>query len=462
MKRIVMKFGGTSLGDGKRIKEVAKLVDENRAKQTAVVVSAMSGVTNRLIEIANSVAKGAPEREVRSFINGMRKKHLAAISEAASPEHRAAASGEIERLCAELEKVLVGVSYTGELTPRSLDFIVSFGERMIAPIVSGALGTRGINSRWFTGYDAGITTDSNFGKASPMWKLTNRRVKKILAPEMDAGIPVVTGFVAGDSRGRITTLGRGGSDYTAAILGAALDADEIWIWTDVDGVMTTDPKLVAEARIIRKLSYVEAMELAFFGAKVLHPKTIEPAIEKDIPVRVRNTFNPKNEGTLIVMREAKSRDIVKAVSIMSNVALLTISGAGMIGVPGVAARVFGALAREKVNILMISQGSSEVNISLVVDKSELKKAVRTIREEFEGKNVVKNIDYNDSVAVIAAVGSGMKGTRGVAARVFKAAADAGANVLMIAQGSSEVNISFVVSQKDAKKAAKALHDEFVR
>ena len=240
-----------------------------------------------------------------------------------------------------------------------------------------------------------------------------------------------------------------------------MEAEEIWIWTDVDGMMTTDPKLVKEARIIKEISYIEAMELAYFGAKVLHPKTIEPAMEKGIPVRVRNTFNPKNPGTLIVRKQDKIGETVKAITVMENLVLLTISGVGMIGVPGVAAKVFGALAEAKVNILMISQGSSEVNISIVITRSDLERAVETIKREFVARNVVREIHYNPEVAAVAIVGAGMQGTKGVAARVFTAVAVADVNVLMIAQGSSEVNISFVVGRKDAKTVAKALHDEFV-
>ncbi len=461
MQKLVMKFGGTSVGSVDGIRRVAQIIKEYRVKETAAVVSAMRGVTDRLVEMASKVAQGAPEEEIKKFAGDVREKHLTAVKGAVSKGYQEAALIEVERLCIELEKVLIGVSYVGELTPRSLDYVMSFGERLSAPILSGALNSAGVKSKWYTGFEAGIVTDSTFGRASPIWGATNKKVLRVLKPRMKDGIPVVTGFIAGDANGRITTLGRGGSDYTAAILGSVLSADEIWVWTDVDGILTTDPMLVAEARTIDVLSYIEAMELAYFGAKVLHPKTIEPAMEKGIPVRVRNTFNADNRGTLIVREQRESTDIVKAISVLKNVVLLTISGAGMIGVPGVAARVFGALAAQKVNILMISQGSSEVNISIVIDRSDLEKAIMTIKEEFVGKNVVKDVEYNKNVAVIAVVGAGMQGTKGVAARVFSAVAKAGANVLMIAQGSSEVNISFVVLRRDAKKAAKALHDEFI-
>jgi len=461
MQKLVMKFGGTSIGNAERIRRVAQIIDENRAKETAVVVSAMGGVTDRLVDMAKRIAAGISEEEIKKFIGDVREKHIATARRGVSGKHQEVVLIEIERLCAELEKVLVGVSYVGELTPRSLDYITSFGERLSAPILSGALNSAGIKSKWYTGFEAGIITDSNFGRAAPIWSETNKKILRVLKPQMKSCIPVVTGFIAGDAKGRITTLSRGGSDYTAAILGAVLNVDEIWVWTDVDGILTTDPKLVAEARTIDILSYIEAMELAYFGAKVLHPRTIEPAMERGIPVRVRNTFNVENQGTLIVRERKETGDIVRAISILKNAVLVTISGAGMIGVPGVAARVFSALAAQNVNILMISQGSSEVNISTVIEKSDLEKAIKTIKEEFAGKNIVKDVHYNENVAIIAVVGAGMQGTKGVAARVFTAVAKAGVNVLMIAQGSSEVNISFVVSEKDAKSAAKALHDEFI-
>lgn len=461
MKRLVMKFGGTSVGSAERIARVAKLVKEFAAPETIVVTSAMSGVTDRLVEIAERVAQGIEEEHIHEFVAYMREKHISTAQEVAREEEIPELKAEIERLLSELEKILVGISYVGELTPRSLDYVLSFGERLAAPLLSAALRKEGINSRWYTGYEAGIVTDSNFGRASPIMDITEERVREVIEPRLKDTIPVVTGFIAGNEKGRITTLGRGGSDYTAAILGAVLDADEIWIWTDVDGILTTDPRLVKEARVIEVLSYIEAMELAYFGAKVLHPKTIEPAMEKGIPVRVRNTFNPGCEGTLIVSEQEKTSDIVKAISVMKNVALLNISGVGMIGLPGVASRVFTALAQQKVNILMISQGSSEANISIVVEKGDVERAVNALREEFLGANIVKHVQYNEDVAIIAVVGAGMRGTRGVAARVFTAVANAGVNVLMIAQGSSEVNISFVIAGEDAAKAARALHEEFI-
>jgi aspartate kinase len=457
---IIMKFGGSSVGDGDRMKETARIIGKNRGKETVVVVSAMQGVTDRLVKIAGDVVDGIDEKRIKKFIKSLKNSHMTAAKKAVNGEHLDEVTVSIEKLCTELMKVLVGVSYTGELTPRSLDYVMSFGERLSSPILSGALRSIDIESRPLTGFDAGIVTDSNFGSASPLWGATNKKIKRSFG-KLGKEVPVVAGFIAGDKEGNMTTLGRGGSDYTAAILGSALGVNEIWIWTDVDGILSSDPGLVKGARIIDEISYAEAQELAYFGAEVLHPKTIAPAMEKRIPVRVKNTFSPKNEGTLIVKEQKKITDIVKAVAVKNDVALLTVSGVGMIGVPGIAAKLFSVLAEERANILMISQGSSEVNISFIIEKSDLKKAMRALKKAFPGKDFVTEIKHDDDVSIVAVVGAGMRGTKGVAARVFGAAAKGGVNILMIAQGSSEVNISFVVSQKDAQKAVNALHKEFV-
>lgn len=460
--RIIMKFGGSSLGSGERMKETARIVSEYRGDETAVVVSAMAGVTDRLIGMANKVVNGVGEGGINEFTGELKSAHVAAAIKAVSEQHRNNVIITIDRLCSELAKVLVGVSYVGELTPRSLDYIISFGERLCAPILSGAIRSLNINSVWMSGYEAGIVTDSNFGSASPIWAVTDKKIMEVMTLSIKDSIPVVTGFIAGDEKGRITTLSRGGSDFTASILGSVLNADEIWIWTDVDGILSSDPRIVKDARIIEEISYAEAQELAYFGAKVLHPKTIEPAMAKGIPVRVRNTFNPENPGTLIVKEQKMTGDVAKAISIKNDVALLTVSGVGMIGVPGIAARLFGVLADKKINILMISQGSSEASISTIIEKSDLKRACRYLGKAFPGEDVVKDIKYSDDVAIIAVVGAGMRGTRGVAARIFGAVADIDVNILMIAQGSSEVNISFVVLRADARKAASALHGEFIK
>jgi aspartate kinase len=274
-------------------------------------------------------------------------------------------------------------------------------------------------------------------------------------------VPVLTGFIAATQNGETTTVGRGGSDYTATIVGAALDADEVWIWTDVDGLMTSDPKIVPEAKTIPEISFQEATELTIFGAKAMHPRALEPARKEGIPVRIRNVFSPNNEGTLIVQDgRSKTKDGVKAVAIVRNVAVITVSGAGMVGAPGTAAKVFEVLGRENINILMISQSVSEADISLVIQRNFLERAVSTLEIALLGRDFIREIMSEDDVCVVAVLGAGMKGMPGVASRIFSAVAQKGINVLMIAQGSSELNISFVVKEKDGAETVRAIHKEF--
>jgi aspartate kinase len=273
-------------------------------------------------------------------------------------------------------------------------------------------------------------------------------------------VPIITGFIAADQFGNITTIGRGGSDYTATIIAASIGAEEVWLWSDVDGLMTADPKIVKDAQVLREVSFAEAMEMALFGAKYMHPRALEPVIDSMIPIRIRNTFNTKHTGTVITQNPSKeSQKIVKSVSAIRHTALIDVSGGGMVGAPGTAARIFDTLAKNRVNIMMISQSPSESSISMVVRKSDLDKATTTLELSLLGR-VIKQITVNDDVAVIAVVGSGMRGIKGVAAKVFGAVAKRAVNVIMIAQGSSELNLAFVVNDGDCEQAVMALHNEF--
>ncbi|HYB92978.1 MAG TPA: aspartate kinase, partial [archaeon] len=361
-----------------------------------------------------------------------------------------------------LEKTLSGIAHLRDLSPRSKDYVLSFGERFSARILYNVLRSVGLNTEFFTGKDVGIVTDSNFGEAQPLLELSKHQVREKIEPLLERGIiPVITGYIAATQDGIITTLGRGGSDYTATIVGAAVKADEIWIWTDVDGLMTTDPKIVPSARVIPTISFAEAIEMAVFGAKAMHPRALEPAMEEEIPVRIRNSSNPKNTGTLVVaLKQIKPYGIVKAITLIKDAALITVSGAGMVGSPGTAAKIFDVLGRNNINILMISQSVSEANISFVIQRNQLDKAINSLEIMLLGKDVVKDISAEDDVCIIAAVGAGMKGARGVASRIFGAVANAGVNVRMIAQGGSELNISFVVTDSEGEKAVRAIHQEF--
>ncbi|MEM3624837.1 MAG: aspartate kinase, partial [Nitrososphaerales archaeon] len=344
----------------------------------------------------------------------------------------------------------------------SLDYVLSFGERLSAPILCYSLLDIGLSSKFFSGKDAGIVTDSNYGEARPLINLTKYRVKQKLEPLLNKGIiPVVTGYIASTQEGFITTLGRGGSDYSATIIGASLKVDEVYIWTDVDGLMTADPKIVPSAKTMPEISFQEAIEMALFGAKGLHPRALEPAMEEGIPVRIRNTFNPENPGTLIVNEKKIDKGkIVKAVTLIKNVSLISVNGAGMVGTPGTASKVFDVLGKNNINVLMISQSASETNISFIIKKPFLGKAMSALEISLLGQGIVREITAEEDICIIAIVGAGMRGTPGVAARLFNAVAKKGINVIMISQGSSEVNISFVVKEKDGEEAVRAIHEEF--
>ena len=458
MARLVMKFGGVSVADGQKLRHVGDLVRQfNRDNEIVLVTSALQGVTDSLLECARKSANEGKVSDVQDFIKKLTERHNQAISEAITDPKIAQEVREVVAVkISELEKAYIGICYLGELTTRSLDYISSYGEQLAAPILSGVLRDMGIPSRHLTGAEAGIITDSEYGDSHPLGK-TYELIPQRLLPLK--GVPVVTGFIAKDEKGTITTLGRGGSDLSASLIGAAIDADEIWFWKETPGVLTTDPKIVPDAKTIPSISYREAMELSYFGAKVLHPRAIEPAIKKGIPVRVKNTFDPEGPGTQIVQNGIKKKGVIKAVTVSKKVALLNISGAEMIGTPGVAAQVFTALAKAGVNIIMISQGSSEANISIVIEERHVDKAEAALRAELS-KDLVKDISHNHNVSALAVVGAGMAGTPGVAARVFKAMGGSGINVVMISQGSSEHNISFVVSEKDAERAVLELHREF--
>lgn len=457
--RVVMKFGGTSVRDGQNIRHVAELVRRfhERGYEIVVVTSAMAGVTDDLLQTAESLVRDGKISIVREFIAKMTERHYDACKGAIDDDKiRERTFREIDERMDELEKVLLGITYLGELSSRSRDYIVSFGERLSAPILSGALCSAGVESLSITGGNAGIITDDNFGNARPL-PASEERIKRRIEPlvAIKNVVPVICGFIGETESGAITTLGRGGSDYTATIVGSALNVDEIWLWKEVDGIMTADPKIVPEARVIPKISYKEAMELSYFGAKVLHPRALEPAMEKNIPVRVKNTFNPDGEGTKIVV-ETSNIDVVRAITLIERVGLISITGAG-VDFATMLSETFRALAEHGVGIVMVSQGSSELNCSIVVSRDDLSRGAGALRSL---ENGISRVEVMDDIAVIAVVGSGMAGTPGVAGRVFSALGRNGINVIMISQGSSEYNISFAVARDDAENAVRVLHNEF--
>ncbi len=464
MKKIVMKFGGTSVASGENIRRVAKIVAGTIKNEyrVVVVVSALAGITNLLVEEADQARK-KDEKQIQEFTRKLVEKHVATATKAIGNKNiQKEVEKAIKKTVSELEKVLIGICYVGEITPKSRDYVMSFGERLSAPIVWGALKDLKVRTQYFTGKEAGIVTDENFGQATPLMNVTTHQAKGKLWPLLEKKVvPVITGYIAATQDGVVTTLGRGGSDYTATILGVALGADEVWIWTDVDGIMTTDPKIVPSAKMLHQLSYGEAAEMAIFGAKAMHPSALEPVIEAHIPVRIRNVFNPKNLGTLIAdVQEVKSKEVVKAVAMIKDVAMINIKGAAMVGAPGSYSKIFDVLGKNKINIMMVSTAVSEANISLIIRRNLLGRTLSTLEIALLGRGLVTEITSEDDVCVIAAMGANMKGTLGVASRIFAAMAQKRINIRMIAQGSSELNISFVVKEKDGKAAVQAIHKEF--
>ncbi|MDI9633430.1 MAG: aspartate kinase [Methanolinea sp.] len=454
-----MKFGGTSVADGGSVSRVVDIVEScyRAGNEVAVVVSAQRGVTDQLIAIAEELANAPGPDEIEQFINSLRVRHGRVLLEAA-PDYADEVGIALEEQLDNLENILSAVHNLRELTPRSRDYILTFGERLNSLVVSAALRQRGIPTAVLDGCEAGIVTTPTHGEAVAI-PASEQKIKSRVLPLLASTVPVIMGFMGCTEKGIVTTLGRSGSDYTAALVGAAIDADEIVIWTDVDGIMTSDPRIIPDARVIPVISYHEVMELSYFGAKVMHPRSIEPAMRKNILVRVKNTFNPDHPGTLIVRDQKKDNRVVKALTYIEKVALVNICGAQMIGRPGVAKAIFSALADRDINVMMISQGSSEANISLVIDETQ-EDAAKEALLPLVSEGRVREVTTNSDVCAVAVVGAGMAGARGTGGRIFTALGNGGVNVMMISQGSSELNISFVVKKEDGRKAVRILHDEF--
>ncbi len=463
MSLLTMKFGGTSVGSPEAISSVAHIVrrELDAGNRVIVVVSAMSGVTDTLLAAARMAVTGNRWGYLSSA-EALRDRHTEAANRLLPPNGvRQRAAQETGALIDEFAQVCQAVNILGELTPRILDTVVSFGERLSSRLVAAALREQGVAAQAF---DAGelLVTDDHFQQANPLWDETQRRIDERLLPALGAGItPVITGFLGATREGQHTTLGRGGSDFSGAIFAAATGSDELVIWTDVDGVMTTDPRIDRRARVLPYVSYQEVGELAYYGAKVLHPKTVQPILDRQIPLRVRNTFNPDHPGTLIGPHAEPSTTVVKAVTSIRKVSMLTVSGKGMLGVPGIAGRAFLATASVGANILMISQSSSEQSFCFTVPDDTAEAVKRQVEAELHAEIVRQNVDgvaVVREVVVITVVGGGMRGTPGVAGRVFTVMGDKRINVLAIAQGSSECSISFVVDEDKLEQAVVALHD----
>ncbi len=456
----VLKFGGTSVGNADSISKVVDiLLSYKKKKETyTVVFSAMSGVTNLLVEAGKKASES--DDSYQKALNEIEKKHFDTIKKLLDIKTQSKAVAHIRMLINELEDLLHGVYLLKELSPRTLDLVSSFGERMSAYIMSEYMRQSGIKCTYVDARSL-IRTDNNFGNARINAKLTSNNIKEHFEAARD--VQVFTGFIASTEKGETTTLGRGGSDYTASLIAAALSAEHVEIWTDVNGVMTADPRAVKRTFTLPVISYVEAMELSHFGAKVIYPPTLQPAFNKKIPIWIKNTFNPDFEGTLISEKTKANDFLIKGISSIGNIALINLQGSGMVGVPGVSSRVFGALAREGVNVILITQASSEYSICFAVAPEDAAKARLLIEAEFEPEMTSKKIEkvhVESDLSIVALIGENMKKTPGIAGRMFTALGKNGINVIAIAQGSSELNISVVIPKNDLSKALNALHEAF--
>jgi bifunctional aspartokinase / homoserine dehydrogenase 1 len=457
----VLKFGGSSVGSVKSFERVISIITEKKDDDGSliVVVSALGGVTDQLLETGKLAVKR--NEKYRNLLEQIEKRHIGLIEAIISVDKRSNVITALKMLFNELEDVLQGVSLTSELTRKTLDFVTGFGERFSAQILSEALNNRNIRA-CYTDARKLIKTDESFGEARVQTAQTYQNIRAYT--EQNSGqVLVVTGFISSTEKNESSTLGRGGSDYTASLFGAAIKAEAIEIWTDVDGLMTADPRKVKRAFTVPNATYEEVMELSHFGAKVIYPPTIQPALNMGIPIFVKNTFRPDQMGTHVQKQIEKQPGLIRGLSSIDDVALITIRGSGMIGVSGVASRIFTALADQQINIILITQSSSEHTVTLAVLPEQASSAKKSIEKEFQAElnsEVVDEIIVERDLSIIAVVGENMRHTPGIAGRVFNALGRNGINITAIAQGSSERNISFVVNRKDERKAMNTLHDAF--
>ncbi len=461
LRTLTMKFGGTSLGTAEAIRQSAEIIKAARdhsAERVAVVASALHGATDGLHAAATAAASG--DERYLQIIAELRDLHRR-CAKALSGEESEVALAEIDDLLEGFAGFCESVRVLGEAGPRALDHALSLGEQMSVLLLAAALRQIDVAANAVNATDI-IVTDDRFQDAAPEMEATRRKVAENLAPILERReTPVITGFIGATPEGITTTLGRGGSDFSAGLIAACLESDELWIWTDVDGVMTADPRVVPSARTIEALGYQEVRELSYFGAKVLHPKTIQSVHASEIPIRVKNTFNPSHAGTLILPYLEKSNGAIKAITAVRDVSLITVEGKGMMGVPGIAARTFDAVARTGASVLLISQASSEQSICFAVPRTYASAAVEALESEFELALSRGNIDQvwaQGDITIVTVVGRGMRQTAGVAGQVFTATGRQGINVVAIAQGSSECSISLVVQDEEGDDAVRAIHE----
>lgn len=458
----VLKFGGTSVGSIENIKRIIDIVrgEMDGGEEVVLVCSAFSKVTDQLIN-AGKLAEKKDNNTYLDIFESFKERHRQAIEALVTvSDIKKEMLEEFVDSMDRVQDILKGIHLLGELSDKTLANLVSFGERFSAFIVAGALRSAGLNGIYVNATKL-VRTDSNYLSAKVNFEKTNKNIFEFF--EAINGIAVITGFIGIDDNGNVTTLGRGGSDYTAAIFGAALKADAIEIWTDVNGVLTADPRRVEQAFTIPTLSYKEAMELSHFGAKVIYPPSIQPAYIRNIPLIIKNTFNPEHPGTFVSKDSGRSNNVIKGISSISDIAVLRMEGTGMVGVVGIASRLFGCLSRAGINIIFLTQGSSEHSICFGIIPGEIKKAQKSVEEEFRYEiqnRQIQPLVVETSNSIIAVIGENMSNVPGVSAKMFKALGKNGINVKAIAQGSSELNITAVIERVNEAKALNALHEIF--
>jgi aspartokinase/homoserine dehydrogenase 1 len=464
---LVMKFGGTSMGGAERMRTAAQIISaQRRERSLVIVVSAMSKVTDSLFETLRHAELG-DRAAVDSSLRDLLNRHLQVCEELLDPaasavKFREGARKAVQSLVSECHRIANGILMLGERPPRSVDEALAIGERLSSALLAQYLGSIGVDACAINGSDV-IVTDAVFGNASPLIDLTRKKCAERLPPLIERGsVPIVTGFNGATTDGRPTTLGRGGSDFSASILAAALDAEELWIWTDVDGIMTADPRLVDDVAVLDEVSYAEAAELAYNGAKILHPRTLAPLVEKHIPVWSKNSFAPEKPGTKIVSHLDEPRG-VRAVTSMSNVALVSMEPANsLLSGTKLMARALDALALANVEILVFSSSSYRQTFCFLIRKHDVVTALEALQANLSievAHGYLKPIEVDENVGLLAVVGEGMRGTAGLAGRVFTAISREDVNIIAIAQGSSELTIGIVVRRDGLEPAVRAVHAE---
>ncbi len=457
----VLKFGGSSVANANNIKSVISILQQavEKDSKTIIVLSAFGGATDDLLEAASLASRG--DASYKEKLQAIEHRHLSTVRELIPLDKQSSVLSMVKKRCNEIEDICNGVFLLRELSMRTKDIIISYGELLSTQIFAAKLKSIGINNVWKDAREL-ITTNSQFGAANVDFDLTNEKINDFFDTVQNA-VCIIPGFISSDKNGNTTTLGRGGSDYTAAILGAALNVSIVEIWTDVSGMMTADPRLVTNAKIIQELSYQEAMELSHFGAKVIYPPTIQPVMNKGIPVSIKNTFSPGDSGTLIHSDIDKNGNTIRGISSISNLALLSLEGSGMVGIPGFSKRLFESLSGEKINVILITQSSSEHSICVGVNEVNAAKAKEVIDSAFEHEIETKKVEkliVEKDLSIVALVGDNMKSHPGISGKMFGVLGRNGVNVRAIAQGSSERNISAVIATRDVKKAINVLHEEF--